>query len=84
MRITVRLFASLRDLVGQHELRLEFSHLPVTVADVVHFLGVEFPKTSSMLGRCATAVNTQYVSREHALADGDELALIPPVSGGRR
>ena len=76
VRVTVRLFAALREQVGSRSLELE---LPdgATVADVWAALqqGVE-PKG------LVYAVDRAYVDREVVLADGDEVAVIPPVSGG--
>ena len=74
MRVTVRLFAGLRELAGRP--RLELDNV-ATVADVWPRLGLGDEPAGLMY-----AVNREYVSREHALADGDEIALIPPVSGG--
>jgi molybdopterin synthase catalytic subunit/molybdopterin converting factor small subunit len=75
MRVTVRLFAGLRELAGRSSLELDDI---ATVADVWPQLGLGGDEPSGLL----YAVNREYVSREHALADGDEVALIPPVSGG--
>ena len=74
MRITVRLFAGLRERAGWSRRELE----GVTrVADVwaALDLGDEPPGL-------AYAVNREYADRDRELADGDEVALIPPVSGG--
>jgi MoaE-MoaD fusion protein len=76
MRVRVRLFAGLRERVGTGENEME---LPpgARACDVWELLQVG-PEPEGL----AYAVNRQYVSRDHALADGDELAIIPPVSGG--
>jgi molybdopterin synthase catalytic subunit/molybdopterin converting factor small subunit len=74
MRVKVRLFAGLRERAGWSEREID----GVTrVEDVwpVLSLGVE---PAGLL----YAVNKEYVRREHELAEGDEVALIPPVSGG--
>jgi MoaE-MoaD fusion protein len=76
MHVTVRLFAGLRERAGTGERQLE---LPsgARVAEVWPSLGLgEEP------AGLAYAVNRAYVERERELADGDEVALIPPVSGG--
>jgi molybdopterin synthase catalytic subunit len=74
MRVTVRLFAGLRELAGTSSLELE----DVTrVADVWPRLELGAEPTGLLF-----AVNREYVERDHELADGDEVALIPPVSGG--
>jgi MoaE-MoaD fusion protein len=74
MRVTVRLFAGLRERAGVAERELE----DVTrVSDVWPALGLGDEPDGLLY-----AVNRRYAEREHELADGDEVALIPPVSGG--
>jgi MoaE-MoaD fusion protein len=77
VRIRVRLFAALREQAGASELELE---LPADahVSDVWRALALGGDEPASL----AFAVNRAYASREHALVEGDEVALIPPVSGG--
>jgi molybdopterin converting factor subunit 1 len=81
MRINIRLFAVLRERVGMGELWLD---LPTgaTVTDASEALANRFPKLRGSLTRTAFAVNRSYVDAGVVLSDGDELALIPPVSGG--
>ena len=74
MRISVRLFAGLREQAGRGKLELDDV---ATVADVWPLLGL-----GDEPGGLLYAVNRAYVERDHALQDGDEVALIPPVSGG--
>jgi molybdopterin synthase catalytic subunit len=74
MHVTVRLFAGLRERAGRSRVELE----DVLCIDDVWpklDLGTEPPGL-------LYAVNREYVERGHELADGDEVALIPPVSGG--
>jgi molybdopterin synthase catalytic subunit len=74
--VTVRLFAGLRERGGAAERELELPD-DARVADVWAELGLGDEPAGLLY-----AVNRRYVDREHVLADGDELALIPPVSGG--
>jgi MoaE-MoaD fusion protein len=76
MRIAVRIFAGLRERAGWAERTIELP-AEATVADVwpVLDLGVEPPGL-------VYAVNRRYADRDSKLAEGDEVALIPPVSGG--
>ena len=74
MRITVRLFAGLRELAGRSSLELDGVE---SVADVWPRLGLGDEPAGLLY-----AVNREYVSTDRPLADGDEVALIPPVSGG--
>ena len=74
MRISVRLFAGLRERAGVARLELDDV---VRAADVWDRLDIGDEPPGLMY-----AVNREYVDRSHALRDGDEVALIPPVSGG--
>jgi molybdopterin synthase catalytic subunit len=74
MRVTVRLFAGLRERAGTSRLELEDV---ARVADVWARLGLGDEPPGLMY-----ALNREYVEPTRELADGDEVALIPPVSGG--
>jgi len=76
VRVRVKLFAGLRERAGSRERELELADA-ATVGDVWRALdlGVE---PEGML----YAVNREYAAPEQALGEGDEVALIPPVSGG--
>jgi len=76
MRVTVRLFAGLRERAGSAERELE---LPdgARVADVWAPLGLGEEPEGLLY-----AVNKEYAPTPRRLSDGDEVALIPPVSGG--
>src|ERR1700751_790283 len=74
VRVTVRLFAGLRERAGTGRLQLDDVD---RVGDVWKRLELG-DEPSGLL----YALNREYVDRGHALADGDEVALIPPVSGG--
>jgi molybdopterin converting factor subunit 1 len=80
MKIHIRLFASLRERLGHSELDREIQG-GATVGDLLAVLQSEFPALAGC-GRVAYAVNSEYSDAGRTLADGDELALIPPVSGG--
>jgi molybdopterin converting factor subunit 1 len=81
MKVTVRFFALLRDQAGIDETSVELDAAG-TVASVRDALARKFPSIRPTLPRVAFAVNREYVKPETRLRDGDELALIPPVSGG--
>lgn len=74
MHVTVRLFAGLRERAGTGKLELDGV---TTVADVWAGLGL-----GDEPGGLLYAVNRSYVDPTHELHDGDEVAVIPPVSGG--
>ena len=81
MTVTVKLFAILRERANASELPLE---LPdgATITAAREELGRRLPVVRDDLGRVAWAVNRSYAPLETELHDGDELAVIPPVSGG--
>jgi len=81
MTVTVKLFAILRERAGLSELHLE---LPAgaTITTARDMLGKRIPAINEYLDRVPWAVNRSYAPVETELHDGDELAVIPPVSGG--
>ena len=81
MRITVRFFAILKDRTGVPETMLDLPPQS-SVATAMESLARRFPDLARDCKRIAYAVNRNYVKSDHTLTDGDELALIPPVSGG--
>jgi len=81
LRVSVLLFAELAYDVGQRELQLELPN-GVTVADALQKLSQTHESIARWRDRLAVAVNAQYTNPACVLSDGDELALIPPVSGG--
>lgn len=81
MRVTVRLFARLRDIAGSGDLSRE-APPGATVADVWRGLVVEFPEMGRYDSSISSAVNADYAKMSAGLSDGDEVAFLPPVSGG--
>ena len=81
MRVTVRLFARLRDITGQAELRRDIG-AGATAADVWNGLVRDFPELAGYNSSISTAVNADYAKMTTVLADNDEVAFLPPVSGG--
>src|SRR3990172_11256612 len=81
MKVKVRLFARLADLAGTRETEVELGE-GLSVAEAFELLCRRFPEMADLAGSLMFAVNAEYVSPDHPLRAGDELALIPPVSGG--
>lgn len=80
-QVSVLLFALLGEVAGCR--RLEVAMAPgMTVRDVAAELAARFPGLRPLLGSAVWAVNEEYAGAEHVLAPGDEVAVIPPVSGG--
>jgi molybdopterin converting factor subunit 1 len=81
MRIKLRYFASLRERLKRSEETVEVPE-GATVATVWEMLKKERPELAAIERSVAFAVAQEYVDKTHPLQDNDELAFIPPVSGG--
>ena len=81
MRVTVRLFARLRDIAGASELSREMA-TGATIGDLWRQLATEFPELVQYERSISTAVNADYARMNHVLVPDDEVAFLPPVSGG--
>ena len=81
MRVHVLLFAALREAVGAKELFLELE-AGASVADVLTALESDHPVLGKFRGRVLVSVNREHRSTDAPLKDGDEVAILPPVSGG--
>jgi molybdopterin converting factor subunit 1 len=82
VRVTVRLFARLRDIAGQAELYREVEP-GSTIGTVWRRLVEEFPELASYERSISSAINADYARMDEAVKDGDEVAFLPPVSGGQ-
>lgn len=81
VRITVKFFAILKDRAGTDHTVLDLAG-GSTVDHALQSIKGCYPNVTKDLARSAVAVNRNYVKGGTVLQDGDELALIPPVSGG--
>ena len=81
MQIRVRFFAMLRERAGKADVRWQVDS-GETVGGLWEALCSEFPGLGGPNMTVAFAVNREYVDRFHRLNDNDEVAIIPPVSGG--
>lgn len=81
MRVTIRLFARLRDLVGAGEIVRPVSPGD-TVRTVWEALAKDFPPIAPYAASLSCAVNAEYARMTSPVSDGDEVAFLPPVSGG--
>lgn len=81
MQATVRLFASAQAAAGRAECTLDLPE-PAVVADLRRRLGEELPTLATLLPLSLFAVNMRYAAETDPIRPDDEIALIPPVSGG--
>ncbi len=83
MRVTVRLFARLRDITGAAELARDLAP-GATIGDLWRQLAGEFPELARYERSISSAVNADYARMDQVVGEGDEIAFLPPVSGGCR
>lgn len=82
MRLTVQLFANLAETCGARQIELVDLPKQLTASMVIDALVDRFPQLDGMRDSIMFAVNAEYVTADHLVCPGDEVALIPPVSGG--
>lgn len=81
MQVRLRFFAAAREAMGQTAISLEVLD-GSTVGDVRARLRAEHPAFAALPAAMMVSVNLEYRTPDHRLSDGDEVAFIPPVSGG--
>ena len=81
MHVTVRLFARLRDIAGAAELTRDIPP-GATIGDLWHELAGEYPELVPYERSISSAVNADYARMTQELRADDEVAFLPPVSGG--
>ena len=81
VRVTVRLFARLRELAGASELERTVE-APATIGSVWAGLVHSFPALAPYSGSISAARNLEYARPDAPVEEGDEIAFLPPVSGG--
>lgn len=81
MKIQVKLFALARDLAGTDHVQLQL-HGPATIAAVRAALGQQFPALQGVLASCAFSVDNEYAPDQATITANQEIACLPPVSGG--
>ncbi len=81
IKVTVKLFAAYQEVVGSPELELEFPP-GSTVSQVGDYLWSQYPELAPLKPVTNFGVNLEFVPAQTPLKTGDEVVLIPPVSGG--
>ncbi len=82
MQVQALFFAVTRDLAGVAEATVDVPGDAPTVADFVRALEATYPGLAGRMATVRIAQNERFASLDVALAEGDVLALVPPVSGG--
>lgn len=82
MRVRVLLFGQLKEIVGTSEELLQLDPESNVAAVLAHY-GRQFPALGRLAGSIACSVNQEYAQGAHTLKEGDEVGLLPPVSGGK-
>jgi len=80
MKLKIALFGITKEIVGRPELELDAPEAQ-SVAGLMHQLRDKYPALNELTS-FAVAVNSDYASDDYQLHERDEIALIPPVSGG--
>ena len=81
MPVTIRLFAGLREIAGTGELVRDVP-APATVDAAWRVLTHEWPGLEPYRAGLSCAVNTEYAKFTDVIGEDDEVAFLPPVSGG--
>lgn len=81
MKITLKLFGSLREAAGESTITVELEE-GARVADLRRWLAKRNPLVDQLGDRLAASVNLEIATADEALSDGDEVAFLPPVAGG--
>ncbi len=85
MKLNVRFFASLKEWMACDSIVVEGELAPATVAGLKQHLSEQnptFAKAIAEVGRLRAAVNQEMANDQSPLADNDEVAFFPPVTGG--
>jgi MoaE-MoaD fusion protein len=82
MRVKVLLFGQLKDIVGQSEESLELQPGARLAAVMSHY-AERYPKFQGLSNSIACSINQEYAQGTTVLKEGDEVGLLPPVSGGK-
>jgi molybdopterin converting factor subunit 1 len=81
MKVAVKLFAAAREAAGASEVMVELAD-GSTVGELRAAIGEQWPALEALMTSSLIAVNAEYAPASVRVEAGDEVALIPPVSGG--
>ncbi|MFQ6060480.1 MAG: MoaD family protein [Thermoplasmata archaeon] len=83
MKVIVRFFATYREVVGEKRIEMEIGE-KATLGELLAHIYERYPKLEKWSKTIVPSVNRKYAKDSTALREGDEVALLPPVSGGAR
>ena len=81
MKITLKAFAAVKDIINAEELTLEVPG-DTTVKSLLSILADQYPPVEKLCDILLIAINESYADRDAVIQEGDTVALFPPVSGG--
>ena len=81
MKVRLRCFAAAREIIGTGELVVDLPE-GSTLTQLIEQIRRQYPRLEGLAGSLLFSVNREYAPSDRRLAAGDEIALIPPVSGG--
>ncbi len=79
--LVIQCFASLRDLAGSEQIAVKVPE-GLSVSELRRLIGEQYPSLAAQLDSVAVAVNLRVAGADETVDVGDEIALLPPVSGG--
>jgi len=84
IKVRLKFFSILIDIVGRQELVLTFHKDNITVKDVIEYVEKNYPKLVELKRHIPITIliNGTNASKEDIINDGDEIAFLPPASGG--
>ena len=81
MRVRVKFFAYTREITGRKEMEIDVKET-ARLGDILDILVEKFPALERYRDEIKMAINHEYAPLETALRERDEVAILPPVSGG--
>ncbi|MET3288983.1 UNVERIFIED_CONTAM: molybdopterin converting factor subunit 1 [Brevibacillus sp. OAP136] len=81
MQVKILLFAGLAERAGKRELLIEVDE-SATVHALLETIGSDYPQLAELLPNCFVSVNQEYANPDTTISQNDEVAILPPVSGG--
>jgi molybdopterin synthase catalytic subunit len=81
LKITVKFFASYKEVLGKEQIEIQLDDNS-TVDHLLSRLRQDYPKLGNLMETLVVSINLEYATFDTKLREGDEVALLPPVSGG--